>query len=88
MIQSDQDAPTAHPSLGWFDFELRGVPLHRRDYVDAVYHFQRVLDVVAELDGEGRERLGEIVDRAGGRELLAVRLARRIKSENYTFVLE
>ncbi len=88
MIQSDQDAPTAHPSLGWFDFELRGVPIHRRDYVDAVYHFQRVLDVVTGLDGEGRERFGEIVDRAGGRELLAARLARRIKSEDYRFVLE
>jgi glutathione S-transferase len=88
VIQGDHEAPTAHPSLGWFDFELRGVPIHRRDYVDAVYHFQRVLDVVAGLDGEGREGLGEIVDRAGGRELLAARPVRRIKSENYKFVLE
>ena len=88
VIQDDQDAPTAHPSLGWFDFELRGVRIHRRDYVDAVYHFQRVLDVVAGLDGEGRERLGRIVGRAGGKELLAARLARRIKTENYRFVLE
>jgi hypothetical protein len=88
VIQHDQDAPTAHPSLGWFDFELRGVRIHRRDYVDAVYHFQRVLDVVAGLGGEGRERFGKIVDRTGGTELLAARLARRIKTENYRFVLE
>jgi glutathione S-transferase len=88
VIQSDREAPTAHPSLGWFDFELRGVRIHRRDYVDAVYHFQRVLDVVAGLDGEGRARFGETVDRAGGKELLAARLVRRIKSENYRFVLE
>ena len=88
VIQSDEDAPTAHPSLGWFDFELRGVPIHRRDYVDTVYHFQRVLDVVAELDEKGRVRVGEVVDRAGGKELMDARLARRIKSENYRFVLE
>jgi hypothetical protein len=88
VIQNDPDALTAHPSLGWFDFELRGVRIHRRDYVDAVYHFQRVLDVVAGLDEEGRQRFEEIVDRAGGRELLSARPARRIKSENYRFVLE
>jgi len=88
VIQADQDAPTAHPSLGWFDFELRGVPIHRRDYVDAVYHFQRVLDAVAGLDEEGRKRLDVIVDRTRGRELLTARPVRRIKSENYRFVLE
>jgi hypothetical protein len=87
-IQGDQDTPTAHPSVGWFDFELRGVRIHRRDYVDAVYHFQRVVDVVAGLDAEGREKVDEIVDRTGGRELLAARLARRIRSENYKFVQE
>ncbi len=88
VIQSDPNARTAHPSLGWFDFDLRGVPIHRRDYVDTVYHFQRVLDVVAGLDGEGHARLSEIVDGAGGKELLDARLVRRIKSENYRFVLE
>ncbi len=87
VIQRDQDAPTAHPALGWFDFELRGIPIHRRDCVDAVYHFQRVLDVVAELDGEGRRKVGEIINRTGGRELLAARPLRRIKSESYRFVL-
>jgi glutathione S-transferase len=88
FIQSDEGAPTAHPSLGWFDFELRGVRIHRRDHVDAVYHFQRVLDVVDGLDGQGRERFGHVVERAGGRELMSARLARRIRSEHYRFVLE
>jgi hypothetical protein len=88
VIQSDPDAPTAHPSLDWFDFELRGVRVRRRDYVDAVYHFQRVLDVVDALDGEGRTQVDEIVNRTGGKELLAARPVRRIKSENYRFVLE
>lgn len=88
VVGNDRHAPTAHPSLGWFDFELRGVSVHRRDYVDVVYHFQRVLDVVARLDGEARKKFGETVDRAGGGGLLATRPARRIKSENYRFVLE
>jgi len=56
VIQGDEDPPTAHPAVGWFHFELRGVRIQRRDCVDAVYHFQRVLDVLAGLDGEGRER--------------------------------
>jgi len=88
VIQSDPDAATAHPSLDWFEYEMRGVRIRRRDYVDVVYHFQRVLDVVAGLDGEGRARVDEIVSRTGGKELLAARPARRIKSENYRFVLE
>ncbi len=88
IIQRDPAAATAHPSLGWFDFELRGVRIHRRDFVDHVYHFQRVLDVVAGLDGEGRVRFDETVSRTGGRELLAARPVRRLRSENYRFVLE
>jgi hypothetical protein len=88
VIQSDPDAASAHPSLDWFECELRGVRIRRRDYVDVVYHFQRVLDVVAGLDGEGRAKVDEIVSRTGGKELLAVRPVRRIRSENYRFVLE
>ena len=87
VIQGDEDPPTAHPSVGWFDFALRGVRIRKRDCVDAVYHFQRVLDVVAGLDAAGRERVDQIVNRTGGRELLAARPARRLKSENYRFVL-
>ena len=87
-IQGDPDAAGAHPILGSFRYELKGVQFHRKVFSDALYHFQRVLDVVAGLDGEGRARFDEIVNRAGGGELLAARLARRIKSENYRFVLE
>ena len=88
IIQSDPDAATAHPSIDWFEFELRGVPIRRLDFVDLVYHFQRVLDVVAGLNKEGRARLEETVNRCGGDELLAAHPVRRIRSENYKFVLE
>ncbi len=88
IIQSDPGAGTAHPSLDWFEFELRGVRVRRRDHVDAVYHFQRVLDVLAGLDEEGHTRFDRVVSRNGGEELLASGPIRRIKSEHYKFVLE
>jgi glutathione S-transferase len=88
-IQSDPDAAAgAHPILCQFSYELRGVQFHRQVFADALYHFQRVLDVVAELDSDGRARFDENVSRTGGEQLLAAGLVRRIKSENYRFVLE
>jgi hypothetical protein len=88
-IQGDSDAAAgAHPLLGLFDYEFRGLQVRRQVFSDALYHFQRVLDVVAGLDSEGRARFEKVVSRTGGEAVLSAHLKRRIKSEGYRFVLE
>jgi len=47
-----------------------------------------VLDVVAGLDSAGRARFNETASRTGGEKLLVARLGRRIKRENYKYILE
>ncbi|MGR8949182.1 MAG: glutathione S-transferase family protein [Gammaproteobacteria bacterium] len=87
-VQTDPQAPPgAHPQLGAFDFELRGVTVHSQAYSNVVYHFQRVLDVVESLDSAGRQKFDTLMLEVGGTELISSQLTRRIKSENYQFLL-
>ncbi len=88
LLQADPEAPVgAHPHLGEFDFVLRGVQIHSQAFSNVVYHFQRVLDVVAELDENGAADFNSLMTRTGGDGLLSTKLARRIKSDDYCFRL-
>ncbi len=86
-IQTDADQVGAHPRLGKLSYELRGVAFHRQTFTSALYHFQRVQDVIAGLDRDGRSALNDIVEKAGGQELISATLTRRIKSEHYRYAL-
>ncbi len=86
-IQTDVDQVGAHPLLGKFSYELRSVEFHRQTFTSALYYFQRVQDVIADLDRDGRSAFNNIVERAGGQELMSATLTRRIKSENYRYAL-
>jgi glutathione S-transferase len=77
----------AHPFLGKFEFDLRGVRIHSQAFSNVVYHFQRVLDVIADLDDRGRADFDALMSRTGGDSLMSTKLARRIKSEHYGFQL-
>ena len=77
----------AHPHLGSFDFKLRGITINTQAFANVVYHFQRVLDVVAALDDDGRANFDALVARTGGSDLMSTKLTRRIKSEHYQFLL-
>jgi len=88
LVQADPDAPVgAHPRLGEFDFVLRGVPIHSQAFSNVVYHFQRTLDVVTELDEPGKSDFDALMARTGGSALMSAKLARRINSEYYCFLL-
>ena len=87
-MHNNPDRPVAHPPLSRYEYEIRGIPFQRVEFIDALYHFQRVLDVIKSLDSNGRRRFDNLVQRTGGSELMAMRPARRLKSEYYRFVLE
>ena len=84
---NNPDQPVAHPPLGQYENKIRGIPFQRVEFIDAVYHFQRVLDVIESLDSDERRRFDDPVQRTGGSELMAMCPARRLKSEYYRFVL-
>lgn len=86
-IQDPQEPGTTHPSLGWIEFECRGVRHRRRDSIDIVYHLQRVFDVVDQLEGTARQAYEALLKETGGEALMAVRPARRIDYDCYHYVL-
>ena len=87
IIPNDSNVLVGHPSLGHYEFELRGVPFQRIEFVDAVYHFQRVLDVIADLERDARHRFDALVEQTGGSDLMGMRPARRLAREYYRLVL-
>ena len=78
----------AQPLLDQYEYEIRGVRFQRVEFIDAMYHFQRVLDVIGSLDKNSQRRFDDLVQRTGGSELIVMRPARRLKSEYYRFVLK
>jgi glutathione S-transferase len=89
LVQTDPTAPPgAHPQLGNFDFELRGVALHSQAFSNVVHHFQRVVDVIDALDENGKAAFNSLLEHTGGASLMSTKLTRRIKTENYCFMLE
>ena len=88
LIQTDPDAPIgAHPRIGDYDFKLRGICIHSQAFSNVVYHFQRVLDVIAALNNDGKIRFDSLMKNVGGDSLMSTKLSRRIKSEHYCFML-
>ena len=88
LIQTDPDAPIgAHPRIGDYDFKLRGICIHSQAFSNVVYHFQRVLDVIAALSNDGKIRFDSLMKNVGGDSLMSTKLSRRIKSEHYCFML-
>jgi hypothetical protein len=87
VIQDPDEAGTTHPSLGWIEFCARGVKHRRRDSVDIVYHLQRVFDVVDALATRARGRFDELVDRAGGTQLMSMRPYRRIAYRDFKYIM-
>lgn len=77
----------AHPHIGAFEFNLRGTTIRTQAFGNVVYHFQRVLDVIAALDADGRADVDALLARTGGGELMSTGIERRIQSAHYRLLL-
>lgn len=87
LIQDPEEPGTTHPSLGWIEFQARGVMHRRRDSVDTVHHLQRVFDVVDALSARERKYFEALVDEAGGTALMTRRPTRRIEYQTFRYTL-
>ncbi len=88
QIQADPEAlPGAHPRLGEIEFVQRGTSFRRQGFASAVYHFQRLMDVINSLDAGDRTKFDALISSVGGEALLSAHFARRIKFEFYKYLL-
>jgi len=76
-----------HPTLGFIDYELRGFTIHRASAPHALWHFDRAASYARAMDGNAHARFRTLLQRVGGERVMAIRLARPLKRENYTLVL-
>ena len=86
-LRTDPDTLSAHPMLGQFTFESRGVTFHRQTFASALYCFQRALDEINTLDGAGRDRFDVTMKETGGTNVVSARLRRRIRLENDQYTI-
>ena len=78
---------TIHPTLGFVDYEWRGCAIHRASSPHGLWHFDKAVGHARALAGEARSRFDTLVRRTGGESVMAIRLARSMKREDYVLVL-
>ncbi len=61
--------------------------INTQAFANVVFHFQRLLDELASLDDASRAKFEALISGTGGTVLMACKLERRIKSENYQLYL-
>ena len=74
-------------TLGFIDYEWRGCAIHRASAPQGLWHFDRAAAHARSLAGEAGSRFGALLQRTGGERVMAIRLARLIRRENYVLVL-
>lgn len=76
-----------HPTLGFIDYTWRGCAIHRASAPQGLWHFDRAAAHARSLAGEAGSRFGALLQRTGGERVMAIRLARPLRRENYVLVL-
>jgi glutathione S-transferase len=80
-------ARKVHPTLGAIEYEWRGCKVRRASAPQTLWHFERAAVLARALEGAARERLDALLGPTGGTEVMATRLARAMKREDYVLVL-
>ena len=76
-----------HPTLGFIDYTWRGCAIHRASAPHGLWHFEKAASHARSLGGEAGSRFQALVQRTRGERVMAIRLARPLKRENYALVL-
>jgi len=77
-----------HPTLGPIQYPWRGCTVHRASAPHGLWHFDRATSHARALEGEALARFTALVRRCGGEPVMAIRLARGLRRENYVLVLD
>lgn len=87
QLVSADGSRKVHPSLGPVEFDLRGCKVTRDSAPHGLWLFGKAQAAAEALSGTARERFADVVRRAGGEQIMAIRLRRALKRENYVLVL-
>jgi hypothetical protein len=76
-----------HPSVGEVSYTLRGRTIRCNSTPQSLWHFDKALQRVRALRGVARERFEALVKRTGGKQVMAISLARPLRREDYVLVV-
>ena len=76
-----------HPHIGRIEYPWRGTTIHRASHPHSLWHIARAQALAAELDAASRTRLDALLERTGGKPLMAISTARRIARKDNVLVL-
>ena len=76
-----------HPSLGIVESDLRGCKVSRASAPHGLWLFAKAQAAATALDGSARERFVELLRQTNGEQVMAIRLERAMKREDYVLVL-
>ena len=86
-LVSDSGERKVHPSLGPMEYEWRGCTVQRASSPHGLWHFDKAAAYARALSGEAKSRFDSLVSRTGGERVMAIRLARPMRREDYVLVL-
>jgi len=86
-LVAHNDERVVHPTLGPIEYRLRDCTIKRASAPHGLWHFDRSAAYTRQLDGEAAERFAALVQRNGGEEMMAIRLARPMQRQDYVLVL-
>lgn len=76
-----------HPTLGWIRYPWRDVVMERASNPHALWHFSRAQDLAYALKGTDADRFDQLLDRIGGKGMLASRTVRALTRRDNVLVL-
>jgi glutathione S-transferase len=76
-----------HPTLGAIEYAWRGCTLRRASAPQTLWHFERAAALARALEGDARARFDALLERTGGAQVMAIRLARPLRRDDYVLVL-
>jgi len=76
-----------HPSLGEVSYPLRGTIIRRQCAAQALWHFEKAAALARGLTGETNHRFQELVRWTGGKQVMAISLARPLERRHNLLVL-
>ena len=77
-----------HQTLGMVTAPLRGVPMMRASAPNGLWLLDKALAVNTAMDGAAAERSQALIARTDGDAVMAIRLARGMRRDDYALVLQ
>jgi hypothetical protein len=75
-----------HPTVGDISYALGRQNIRCAATPQALWHLDKVLSRARALSGASKTQFDALIERAGGSRVMAIKLARPLKRENYVLV--